>query len=108
MSDDKIFALFAVLFVAFGWVIWAIICTERTLRQRIRVLDAVFAYRRVLLAEGDLETLRRFRANFEAEWDRVSYAAHATELMYLRDPMRLYSGATLAAVEWHKCQEEPT
>lgn len=59
---------------------WSLFCNERTLRQRRRLLHALYTAEHLSL------------------WSCVSYDAHLWHLVTFRDPMRLYDAKVRAAV----------
>lgn len=100
---DVIFGVVGLLcLIGLAWSIWGMHCCNKVGVQRREILDAVYAYRRELLLECDYATFEGFKAIFEEDWERVSFDVHMREATRLRDPMRLFSLATLAAIEWHK------
>ena len=66
----------AVAFALMGACIWAAICNVRTVRQKLRLVDLVFAH-------PDWSELSH-------KLNQVSYGRHLLALMALSDPMRLY------------------
>jgi hypothetical protein len=67
-------AFVVILFLASEWCIWGMRCNDKTLEQRKR-----------------LSALQR---------SRVDYDEHLHELIFFRDPMRLYPASTANLKKW--------
>ncbi len=106
MIEIIIVALWVLIPGIFAWMLWGLRNIEKTTKQRQLILHAVYDYRKTLLDDGDKATYDGFRAIFEEERQRINYEKHMHELMMGRDPMRLYSFATLAAIKWYELQDK--
>ena len=80
MNAIEIFFISIVISVLY-YVIWGSICNNKTYKQRTVLLNRVHAK-----YSG---TVRLYE--WYSEIDRVSYDAHFYELIWFRDPWKLYS-----------------
>lgn len=71
-------------------MIWAFVCNERTLKQRLDIINSLD------IISNDQRTL------FWQHYDSVEYNAHFWRLMTFRDPYKLYPAFIRVAVNTHK------